>query len=189
MKGKILNDLDNFFKLGHMSRQSVTFFIVQIRLLLEVTNSKNKFKLVNFYCNWFLHKNLNKSKVPEIVKRIANSFDTSNSKNELIFNLNQSISSRLFIIELKELLLENKITNSNIGDDEYMFNILEIILNEIKNRPLLLENKNIVIDAFEFSVFGIMLTNHNDKIVMEILSKELKKRNKRMLFDFVIDYL
>lgn len=76
-----------------------------VRVLLEIDNSKNKYKITNLYCNWLLHKELDNSNLPPIIiQNIAYSFNSFSSKIDLIKQISEAISLKTLIIELKEIL-------------------------------------------------------------------------------------
>lgn len=179
LKDKTLKDIEGFFEKKSYSIESICFFMQKIRLLLEIVNTKEKHKIINHYCNWLFHKNLGRGISPFIIEEISASFENAKSNNDCIKKISNALSVKKLVIELKETLYKN------IGfkydyifeHDEFWINFIIIVLNELKSRPLLLnerkliKNKQIEGFGFDFSVYGIQLTHQKSKIVIEILSE------------------
>jgi len=187
-------DIETFFEKKTISPESVSYFMFKIRLLLEINNQKGRYKILNHYCNWLLHKNLDKGISPEIIKEISSLFTKNITKNEFVIEINEILSIKKLIVELKEMLYINigfkhQYTFEN---DQFWINFLIIFLKEIKLKPLLLiknrliSNERIKDIDFDFSIFGIQLTDNDDKIVIEILSKEFISENSRIYIEFAI---
>lgn len=74
--------LDRGFKWSFNSKEpqkqsvpesDIIHLITEIRKVLEITNSKSKFLLLNFFCDWALHSSIDRSDIPiKIFKRITN---------------------------------------------------------------------------------------------------------------------
>jgi hypothetical protein len=192
LREKTIKDIEGFFEKKSSSIECVCFFMHKIRLLLEIDNSKGKYKILNHYCNWLFHKNLDKGLSPEIIDEISASFENFQTKNDFIKKVNNSLSIIKFVVELKEVLYLNidfKYEYVFVSDD-FWVKFTEIILNEIKNRPIILMNKKEImskkINDFDFSIYGIQLSTQKGKIVIEVLSNDLANLNKQMYIDFEI---
>jgi hypothetical protein len=194
LKDKTLKDIEGFFEKKSSSIESICFFMQKIRLLLEIDNTKEKYKILNHYCNWLFHKNLDRGISPFIIEEISASFENAKSNNDCIKKISNALSVKKLVVELKETLYKN------IGfkydyifeHDEFWINFITIVLNELKSRPLLLnerkliKNKQIEGFGFDFSVYGIQLTHQKSKIVIEILSEELDNQKKHIYIDFAL---
>ena len=126
----------------------------------------------------------------EIVENISNSFENINSKNDLINKISNCLSIKDLVIQLKEIIYLNigfKYDNI-IENDDFWIKFVEILLNEISYRPVLIKNKSIEIVSFQtsFSIYAIQFVQISDKIVVEVLSKELNDKQKNLYFDFII---
>src|SRR5690606_39197975 len=179
--------IEEFITTEYLSISNVCFFMQSIRILLEIDQCKLKYKLTSHYCNWLLHKELDQSSSPLIIKEITASFDDFSSKNDLIRKITEALSVNNLVEELKEILwtkIENKVLVSNKDFEGYWLNFITIILNQIVLRPLKLKQKHRQINNFNFTIYGIQLIHENKKICVEILSKELEEKNKRLISDF-----
>ena len=194
LKEKTLKDIERFFEKKSSSIESICFFMQKIRLLLEIDNTKNSYKVLNHYCNWLLHKNLDKGISPDIIEEIGASFEKAKSKNDFIKIINEALSLKKLIVELKEVLYKSigfKYDNF-IENDDFWINFIAIFSNEIKLRPIYLIKKQVIICKeikgfkFDFSIYGLQLNDNKDKIVIEVLSKELENQNKKFYIDFAI---
>ena len=192
LRAKILDHIESFFEKQSSSIESVSFFLQNIRLLLEIDNLKENYKIVNHYCNWIFHKDLDKGLSSSIIKEIVNSFENAQSKNDCIKRINLALSVKKLILEFKELL------NKNIGfkhdgfieNDGFWIKFITILCNEIKFRPILFtlkhKKQDQEISCFDFSIYGIQLNHNKNKIVIEVLSTELENQNKKFYIDFTI---
>lgn len=55
---EIIEKLNNEFKREINRECQVVYILSRVRKILEIKNQKNKYKLLNFYCNWVLHSKL-----------------------------------------------------------------------------------------------------------------------------------
>lgn len=187
LRENILKQIKEFITTENLSISNVCFFMQSIRILMEIDQCKFKYKLTSHYCNWLLHKELDQSNSPLIIKEIAASFDDFSSKNDFIRKITEALSVKNLVEELKEILwtkIENKVLVSKIDFEEYWFNFITILLNQIVLRPLKLKQKHSEIKKYNFTIYGIQLIHENKKICVEILSKELEEKNKRLISDF-----
>lgn len=194
LREKTLKDIEGFFKKKSSSIESICFFMQKLRLLLEIDDDKRTYKIVNHYCNWLFHKKLDRN-TSEIIENIGECFECFENKNELIMKISSTISIKKLIIEIKEILHKNKIGlkyNEIIENDNFWISFTQNIFYEIKNRPIIFENKKNItsrkIDNFnvDFSVYGIQLFEINNKIVIEILSNELEDKSKNFYVQFIL---
>ena len=188
LRNKTLEQIEQFLASEYLSIANVCFFMQSIRLLLEIDSSKSKFKITNHYCNWLLHKDLNRSNSPVIVREIAESFQKSTTKNDLIKKVNDAISIKKLVVELKEILwtsLPNKVSLSRTDHEDYWLSFLQIILSQLLFRPIKLEN-DISLKDFQFSIYGLQIVADNEHYNVELLSKELDRKNKRFIIDIAL---
>lgn len=191
LREKIVTQIEQFITSEYFSISNVCFFMQSIRILLEIDECSTKYYITQHYCNWLLHKELDKSNSPVIIEEITNSLNNFNSKNDLVNKLTEALSVKKLVEELKEILwtkLENKILVSKFDFETKWINIITILLNQIVLRPIKLKSKqpHINIEEFDFTVYGIQLVHSNEKVCIEILSKELEHKNKRMLADIAL---
>jgi hypothetical protein len=193
MKEKIIKQIVQFLESEHLTVMNVCFFMQQIRILIEIAENKKKYSIANHYCNWLLHSKLDRSNSPVIIDDISESLLNVSTKNELIKNINNVLSLKKLVTEIKEILWENienkkTLTNSNIYFlDDYWVIFLKILLNQILFRPLLLPNNNtIALEKYRFNVKGIHFVTAKDKVFLEVLSNELNEKDKKILIEIVL---
>ena len=75
LRKKTLKDIESFFEKKSSSIESICFFMQKLRLLLEIDNSKSNYKILNHYCNWLFHKNIDRN-TSEIINNIGAGFET-----------------------------------------------------------------------------------------------------------------
>ena len=194
LREKTLKDIESFFEKKSASIESICFFMQKLRLLLEIDNSKRNYKILNHYCNWLFHKNIDRN-TSEIINNIGASFENFDSKFDLINKISTSISVKELIVQIKEILYKTQTGfkyDSFIENDDFWISFIQNIFHELANRPILLE-KNIKVKAkkienfdVDFSINGIQLVSIKNKICIEILSNELETKNKNLYIDFII---
>lgn len=187
LRENILTQIEQFIASEYLSISNVCFFMQSIRILLEIDQCKLKYKFTSHYCNWLLHKELDQSSSTLIIKEIAASFNDFSSKNDLIKKITEALSVKNLVEELKEILwtkIENKVLVSKMDFEEYWLNFITVLLNQIVLRPLKLKQTRIQIEKFDFTIYGVQLIHEKEKICVEILSKELEQKDKRIISDF-----
>jgi len=166
------------------------FFYAVCKSINRIDGNKSKYKITNLYCNWILHKELDQGNTPsEIIQEIANSFENFNSKNDLIKKINNSISLKKLIVELKEILWINvpdKVKVSRMDFEDYWLKFIQILLSQLLFRPIKLKKKNIDLNDFKFSIYGLQLVSEKRHYNIELLSKELESKNKRFIIDIAL---
>jgi|GEM_PF-4817397 len=189
LRAKTIHQIEQFLNSENFSIATVCFFMQSIRLLLEIDKTKSKYPITEHYCNWLLHKELNRKKSPLIVKQIAKSFQEYNSKKELIFKINEAIELKKLINELKNILwttIPDKTKISRIDFEDYWLKFIRVILGQILFRPVKLEKENINLGGLEISIYGFQIVAEKDKYNVELLSKELERKNKRFIIDIAL---
>lgn len=190
LRQKVLEQIEQFIVCDHISIANVCFFMQSVRVLIEIDGSKSKYEFTNLYCNWILHKELDQGNTPsKIIQEIANSFENINSKNDLIKKINNSISLRKLIVELKEILwinISDKVKVSRTDYEDYWLKFIQILLSQILFRPIKLKKKNIDLNDFQFSIYGLQLVSEKEHYNIELLSEELESKNKRFIIDIAL---
>lgn len=189
LRQNILEQIEQSLDRDYLSISNVCYIMQTIRTLIEIDNCQTKYKITSHYCNWLLHKELDRAISPVIIQNIADSFQNFSSKNDLIKKINNSISLKKLIEEIKEILwvnLTNKIIISKIDYDEYWIKFIQLILSQIIFRPIKLKKKHIIIDRFEFSIYGLQIVSSKNKYKIELLSKELEEKDKRMIIEIAL---
>ena len=166
--------------------------MVQLRILIELNNQSKTYPITFHYCNWLLHPSLNRRLAPEMVKRINKALDESANVNAFLKEISEILSVKRLINEIQDLIVvtaKNKkafLFGEQIISDEYWLNFLKILLNELIHRPLILNSKEPLQNNFGFDIYGLQLVSAKEKIVVELMSNELEKRNKQIFVDLVI---
>src|SRR5690606_17804453 len=110
-------------------------FMQSIRVLIEIDGNKSKYETTNLYCNWILHKELDKGNSPsKIIQEIATSFENFDSKNDLIKKINNAISLKKLIVELKRILwinIQDKVKVSRMDYEDYWLKFIHILLGQL----------------------------------------------------------
>ena len=189
LRDKIIDQLEQFLSSENFSIAIVCFFMQSIRVLLEIDELNSKYPVTNHYCNWLLHKELDRKKSPYIIKEIAQSFKDYNSKNDLIRKINNSIELKKLISELKDILwttIPDKLKVSKIDFEDYWKKFIQVILNQILYRPIKLKKDHIEIDGFDLTIYGFQIVAEKGNYNIELLSKELERKEKRIIIDIAL---
>src|ERR1700679_3009352 len=90
------------------AEEPVVYFFVELRKLMERTKTKEKYPVVNFYCNWVVHIRLSNSPVADgFVHLIDNGLAemlSGNLSGELRQKLNDLVNDNLLRAERQECL-------------------------------------------------------------------------------------
>lgn len=185
----ILSQIEQTLKKERLSIADVCYFMQSVRLLIEIDGTKTKYKTTNHYCNWLLHKELNRSNSPVIIQEVVNSFQCFTSENDLIKRINQAISLKNLITELKEILwlnMSDKVTVSKTDYEEFWLSFIHKLLTQLLFRPLKVNKQDINLGIINLSVYGIQIADFKNDFKIELLSKELEKKDKRFLIEIAL---
>jgi len=61
--------IQDTIRAGFKSETEIVYLMVNIRKIIELDNSYEKFQYLNFYCNWILHSKLNHKFAQEVIKK------------------------------------------------------------------------------------------------------------------------
>ena len=182
--------IEEFLKNPVFKIEYVSFFLINIRVLIESKKLKQKYPHINLYCNWLLHSELDREIVPTLVEDISKSFQNFSTENELNIRITEILSIKEFVIQLKDLLWKAIINEEidyqyNIDDDDFWFSFVSILLTYITDRPLLLKNQKVfkLVENLDVTIYGIQLKSYQNKIMVEILSKELQDNDKYLYIE------
>lgn len=192
LRENIIEQIEQSLVWEKLSIPHLCYIMQSIRILIEIDDCKSKYPITTLYCNWLLHKELDRTNLPStIIQNIANSFQNFNSKNELIKKINEAISLKKLIVEIKEILwgnINNKVIVSKIDFDEYWIRYIQLILSQILFRPIKLkQDKNeIPVNDFDLSIYGLQIIPLKDSYNIELLSKKLELEKKQLIIDIVL---
>src|SRR5690606_32500433 len=120
----------------------------------------------NLYCNWILHKELDRGNNPsDIIEEIAFAFQNFRSKNDLIKKINDAISLKKLVTELKEILWTNvsdKVKVSRMDYEDYWINFIQILLSQLLFRPIKLKTNSIDLNDFQFTIYGLQIVTEKE---------------------------
>src|SRR5260370_41789128 len=92
-------------------QMEVVYAFVKIRKMLEHDRHKQKYALVNLFCNWLLHTELTDSTVEEVLDALDGEFRNFNPARPHEFDpkgiVSDTVSLQIFRNELMDFLHEN----------------------------------------------------------------------------------
>jgi len=189
LRSKIISEIEQFLVKENFSVEAVCFFMQSIRVLLEIDNTKENYPITEHYCNWLLHKELDRKRSPKIIQEIALSFKESNSKIEIINKVGKAIELQKLISELQDILWKNiadKMKVRNFDFESNWLKFIQVIFNQIIFRPIKLKKSHIDISGFDITIYGFQIVIEKGKYCMELLSNELNKKDRRIIIDIAI---
>ena len=190
LRQKVLEQIEQFIVCDYLSIANVCFFMQSVRVLIEIDKNKSKYEITSLYCNWILHKELDQGNAPSnIIQEIANSFQNFSSKNDLIKKINNAISLKKLIVELKEILwinISDKVKMSRMDYEDYWLKFIQILLSQLLFRPIKLKTNNISLNDFQFTIYGFQVVTEKEHYNIELLSKELETKNKRFIINIAL---
>lgn len=160
MKKDIKNKLEEKLQKDFLEESDVVYILSRIRKILEIDEQKEKYKILNFYCNWALHAKINcthpiKNVLMDLEKDMAAHVDFVTHKpfkNDILLFLKE--------YNLRSVIFDNS-TNLNT------FN--RLLLGIYSDTPLSVKNdsENFTITLNEVGndgVFNIVIDKSNSNI-------------------------
>jgi hypothetical protein len=133
----IANDMLQSNKIGYWN---VIPFLKYSRELLELTKSKNKFKVVNFYCNWAFHPELDKGAwLAKFFENLNDAVQEEKSQHDcdhLLKRISEEISLNRMRFELIDFLNLNGINGNILKRDDLWFAITITIVDDLIDKKL-----------------------------------------------------
>lgn len=129
MKLDIKNKLEVELSKEINSEVQVVYILSRIRKILEIEKNTEKFKVLNFYCNWALHSELSRL---GSVREIFN-------KNEWLNFLSYKPFHKEFKIFLKEQNISTTIYNP--GNEVTIFKINKFLTEIYSDTPLIIKEE------------------------------------------------
>src|SRR5690606_21807220 len=126
---------------------------------------------------------------PQIIKEISEAFENYVSKHDLIKKINEAVSIKKLVTELKEILWTNipdRKVVSLVDYDGYWMRFIKLILNQIMFRPLEVKKEHFALEGIEISIYGIQIAVYEENYSIELLSQELESKSKRILISIVL---
>jgi len=109
----------------------VVYILSRMRKLIEIDGTRNKYKVLNIYCNWSLHSRIDRT---EEVKDILDEFVSKKEKRHILLFFTH------FIDEF------NKFTTNELGitkDERYIGRFVAILREIISDTPIKLKKVKI----------------------------------------------
>ncbi|NIF82262.1 hypothetical protein F3J24_01885 [Comamonas sp. Tr-654] len=158
----------------------VVYLFIKIRSLLEEKNSKGELPTLNLYCNWLVHRELDRSSrhlIDRLNNKIIEHMDTER-------NFNSMVSEVLGVDRLREevekiLPFLQDLSKSKPIDWIKLFSTLFV---ELIDKPIKLKEYNSVKQLnYPNDIYGIKLVEHDGCICWELLSPSLENKNSRII--------
>ncbi|MDP3974398.1 MAG: hypothetical protein Q8P65_00220 [bacterium] len=124
---KLRDELQKEFTEGYQECQ-VFCIMTRIRKVLEHYNLKNKFSVLNFYCNWVLHTKIDRG--TGVVREILKKEDPTSEELMSFLTFNH------FKIELKSFI--KNYPSLPEMEEEYKRNFLKILTDILIDTPLII---------------------------------------------------
>jgi hypothetical protein len=137
-------------------RQAV-YVLAEIRKLVELENSHNRYPALNFYCNWALHPCISKSaearRIVEIFDRAEKFFsqmDNTPDGEELVNpdwswtnQLSPEVALENLKLEFRQFCNLHNITGRLVSDEEEWLRFLDLYVGVIEDVPLISADANL----------------------------------------------
>ena len=156
-----LNKLDEELRKDMKDECQIFCVMSRIRKALEHHNLKEKFPVINFYCNWALHTEIDKtSSIYDLLLKIEQSIL---SKNYDIGPIMSIANFENFRKEIKIFLNNFKIVDP-FSDTKYWINYRKFFVRILIDSPLNLTPK----DFKEIRKFSFIKTNNENDVDFQI---------------------
>ncbi|MFZ7319743.1 hypothetical protein [Comamonas jiangduensis] len=158
----------------------VAYLFINIRFLLEEKNSKYKLPTLNLYCNWLVHRELDRSSRELIDKLNIKIIEHFNTKKDFNLMVSEVLGVDRLCEEIKTILpfLQN-LSKSNRIDWIKLFSTL---FSELIDKPIKYKELSVVAQLnYPNDIYGIKLIRHEGRICWELLSPSLESLNSRII--------
>ena len=156
-----LNKLNEEFQKEIKDECQVFCIMSRIRKALEHHNIKDKFKIINFYCNWTLHTELDStSPIFLLLLEIEQSILSKKYDIKPVMDI---VDFRYFRKEIGIFLSDFNIVNP-FGDIKYWKNFRRLFVTILVDSPLNLKSK----DFKEMRKFSFINANYEDSVDFQI---------------------
>jgi len=129
MENELKAKLQVVLEKDNLEETDVVYILSRIRKLLEVNKDKGCFKILNFYCNWALHAQI------DDVDAVSNILTSSSDLGvvELIHNYSQ------FDEEFERFLKEYRLSTKIFQDNSLLHKFHYLLSNIYSDTPLILK--------------------------------------------------
>jgi len=159
----------------------VVYLFIKLRTFLEEQNLKTKLFTLNLYCNWLVHRELDKSS-HKLINELRNKVkEHMNNGNDINFSVSHVLGVDRLSEEIQRAFSSCSATLSEEQQIDWrqLFTTLFI---ELIDKPLTC--KNLRLDnqlTYPNDFYGIKLVEHEGQICWELLSQSLEKKNSRII--------
>lgn len=122
--------------------QDITFFLSEIRKILEAQQLKDSYLTLNFYCDWVLHSR--KDRFSSTIKsQIQTLFDSALSNISNSFNIEAHKKATSFIYfkelrnELQEFLIDKNFKSSIVKNKKTRRQFIQTLVKILENQPMI----------------------------------------------------
>jgi hypothetical protein len=137
---KIIHIASDMLKTNKIGYWNVVPFLKYSRELLELTKSKNKFRLVNFYCNWVFHPELDKGTwLARFFENLNDAYQEEKSQadcDHFLQRISEEISLNRMRFELIDFLNLNGINGNILKKDDLWYAFTIVILDDLIGKKL-----------------------------------------------------
>lgn len=128
LKDKLRLALDN----NSTDEYRVVYILSRIRKIMEIENTKNKYKILNIFCNWSLHAKIDSA---EDMRDIIKEFVLKPNLRANFFDFKE------FSKEFKKFVSE--VLNIDL-DELYITNFIKVLINIISDTPLSIKQTKVI---------------------------------------------
>lgn len=150
-------------------------FLKYTRELLELTKSKNKFRLVNFYCNWVFHPELDKGVwLAHFFEHLNSAIQEDKSQRDcghLLKRISEEISLIGMRLELIEFLNINGINCDFLKRDDVWFAFTLSIADDLIDKKLIFPK------CKDSEVVRNRIKSHNARLKRPVLPEQFYLKN------------
>jgi len=142
-----LNDaINNIVENKRVSPAEVFLIVLKTRQLLEVKDLKPKYKLLNFYCDWFVHCRMSLRdqiydhlyQISERMREALN--EPGDGKAELAHTIGDEANGLIhypsFRQELKNLFTATGVNTALCTSKTYWYQFTDVLLNQLFDKPI-----------------------------------------------------
>lgn len=138
MRNNIKEKLQSVLQKEDFEETDVIYILSRIRKLLEIDGNKKDFKVLNFYCNWALHAQIDD--VGPISKQLE--------KPNVVISLMHAYPD--LDADLKRFLISHNLNGGLFENDKKLIKFHHLLSDIYSDTPLILKSKTITKEKITF---------------------------------------
>ncbi|MCX6766078.1 MAG: hypothetical protein NT136_03930 [Candidatus Moranbacteria bacterium] len=141
-QGEILEKLNKELERDIKNECQVVYILSRIRKILEIKNQKDKYELLNFYCNWSLHVNLKYKNTTQFISKMFDQYiEFTKSEKDIAREMKSNHADFFKLNDLKNELRKffevHDLPLNLVDKNKYWITFIKLLLEIIEECPVI----------------------------------------------------